>query len=144
MSMIKFFLLFFIFISSASFGQSRMFWNEIDVSFHKIIITYGAPDGLEYQENGEYWLAYNYGNKNVVYVIDKAIVTSILYLERVENYNDAKISFVELDSLSTSDGFQQLKTEPRFFEKTKYKTQIQVKIVENFDSFIVAIQVKKI
>lgn len=144
MTTIKFFVLFFIFTSFASFAQSKMFWNQIDASFRKIMVLYGAPDGLEYQENGEYWLVYNYGNKSVVYVIDKAFVTSILYLEQIENYNNTKISFAKWDSLSASEGFWQLKAEPRFFEKTRDKTQIQVKIVENFNSFIVAIQVKKI
>jgi len=140
--MIKFVVLFIIFFTSTSFAQSQMFWNQMNVPFHRIITLYGAPDAVELQDNCEYWLAYNYGNKNIVYVIDKAMVTSILYLEQIDNYSVAETSFMKLDSMSTSDGFETLKLDIRFVEKRKNEIKLQLKIVENFNSYIIAIQIK--
>ncbi len=143
MNTIKLFLL-FILINCILSAQSNMFWNKMGVSFNTIIKTYGNSDKLEYQETGEYWLAYDYGNKDIVYVVNKGIVTSIMYIEHIATYNDAKIAFIKLNSLLITDGFTQLKTEQRFFEKIRNKILIQAKIIENFDSFIIAMQIKNI
>jgi hypothetical protein len=114
------------------------------MSFHQLITKFGVPNDLEYQENCEYWMAYDYGDKKIVYVIDRAIVTSILYVEQVKTYNDAKSNFVTLYRMITSEGFQATIREEKFFVEVRGKIQIQAKLIENFDSFLIAIQVKKI
>lgn len=144
MTTIKLFTIIFIFINSTSFTQSKMFWNVIDMPFHQLISRFGVPTGLEYQKNGEYWMAYDYGNKSVVYVVDKAFVSSILYLEKVDTYDDAKKSFIKWDSLSTADGFIISDKAILFFQKNRHSIQLKAKLIEQFDGFFIAIEIKKI
>ena len=111
--------------------------------FHTVITTYGVPDEIEYQEDGTYWMGYKYGDRSVVYVIDKAEVTSILYLEQVQVYDDAKKSFIKWNTMSDMDKFETTDKSVLFFEKVRSNTQLRAKLVENFDSFFIAIEIKK-
>ena len=144
MTTTKLFTIIFIFICSTSFAQTQMFWNAIDIPFHALITRFGVPDDIEYQDDCSYFMAYKYGDKSVVYVIDKAVVTSILYLEKIEVYNDAKQSFIQWDLVSAEDGFTTLDKDVMFFQKNRNTTQLKAKLVEQFDGFFIAIEIKKI
>lgn len=137
-------LIIFIFISSCVFSQTNMFWNNIDLTFIEIIDKLGTPNGFEYQNDGSYWIAYDYGHRSVVYVIDKAVVTSILYLEHTDSYDFTKKSFINWDEVSREEGFIDVKKEIRFLQKKKEYIFLQAKLVENFNSFLIAIEIKRL
>lgn len=128
---------------SSSLCQSS-FWSYIDAPFLQVIEKLGIPNSFEYQNDGTYWIAYNYGHRNIVYVIDKGMVNSILYLEQIESYDSAKKIFIRWHDLSENDGFITQKKDIGFLYKLKDNIKFQAKLVEDFNYFIVAIEIRRL
>jgi len=103
----KQFLFIFIFIVPFIWSQdTNYFWNDAGITLHQLLIKMDTPTDIEYQkESGVYWMAYDFGESAVIYIINKGFVSGVIYMKNNRSYDDIHDTFLKLWKASTSDGF---------------------------------------
>jgi len=97
----------FLFIITATYSQdTNYYWNDVGISLHQLFVKMDTPTDIEYQEkSGVYWMAYDFGDAAVIYIISKGFVSSVIYMKNNRSYDDIHDTFLKLWKASTSDEF---------------------------------------
>ena len=137
----------FIFILMVPFLHAQnYFWNDVDLPLQQLFTKMGTPDGVEYQKKSNiYWMAYDFGDVAVMYVIDKGFVRSVLYMKSTKDFDSVYKPFIELQEKSLEDGFIIKKTKDIIGHYIQVKNDIQIvgDISQIKDEFILTILISR-
>lgn len=100
----------FIFISISMVAHSQQmpyyYWNDVGITLQQLFVKMGVPDDVEYQSKScNYWFAYDFGEKAVIYIIDKGLVSNIIFMESGVDRHIAS-EFIAMLNLSLDNGFK--------------------------------------
>jgi len=96
-----------IFIATTLYSQdTNYFWNDVGITLPQLFVKMDVPSDVEYQpESNNYWFAYDFGEKAVIYIIDKGFVSNVIYIESGIDTHIAN-KFIKMLKLSLANGFE--------------------------------------
>ena len=96
-----------IFITTTLYSQeTNYFWNDVGITLPQLFDKMDVPSDVEYQpESNNYWFAYDFGEKAVIYIIDNGIVSNVIYMESGIDTHIAN-KFIKMLKLSLANGFK--------------------------------------
>lgn len=141
----KIFIFLLIFISTVYSQNSKYYWHDVDIPLQSLLVKMGVPDGTEYQpKSGVYWIAYDFGDAAVIYIINKGFVSNIIYMKNTRNYDDINKTFFNMTEILISDGFFTDEFEISHFHMFLNEVQVTGNISTVNTEFVLTILVTKI
>jgi hypothetical protein len=131
-----------IFITTTLYSQNTSyFWNDVGISLQQLFIKMSVPSDIEYQpESNNYWFAYDFGEKAVIYIIDKGFVSNVIYMESGLDTDIAR-GFINMLNLSLEDGFKSDTSGVGYYIHTKENIIQTANISRIMNEFVLTILV---
>ena len=135
-----------IFIPTISYSQNiNHFWNDIGITIQQLFIKMNAPDDVEYQaESNSYWFAYDYGEKAIIYIIDKGLVVNVIFMKSNVDGDNIANEFCDIYRKSLDDGFKADTTSAGFYINKKDNIIQTADIGKIENEFILTVVVTRI